>query len=71
MGLKVVNDHWMLLGDFNVCRNSSKMRGGTISLSLGMRRFYGFLSLVSLQDLAFSGPKLIWNNKRFGAECIF
>lgn len=40
-------------------------------MSLGMRIFNGFLSLVSLQDLAFRGPKLTWNNKRSAAKCIF
>ncbi|XP_052180824.1 uncharacterized protein LOC127794010 [Diospyros lotus] len=61
---------FVLSWDFNVCRDCSEMRGGNTSFSLGMRRFNYFLSSTSLQDLAYSGPKLTWTNKRFGEECI-
>ncbi|XP_052177673.1 uncharacterized protein LOC127791740 [Diospyros lotus] len=70
IGVAASSDPWLLIGDFNVCRDCSEMRGGNTSFSLGMRRFNDFLSSASLQDLAYSGPKLTWTNKRFGEECI-
>ncbi|XP_052201561.1 uncharacterized protein LOC127807600 [Diospyros lotus] len=70
IGASSSSDPWLLLGDFNVCRDGSEMKGGNTSFSLGMRRFNDFLSSGSLQDLAYSGPKLTWTNKRFGDECI-
>ncbi|XP_052199142.1 uncharacterized protein LOC127806110 [Diospyros lotus] len=70
IGVSASSDPWLLLGDFNMCRNYSEMRGGNTSFFLGIRRFNDFLSSGSLQDLAYSGPKLTWTNKRFGDECI-
>ncbi|XP_052181660.1 uncharacterized protein LOC127794528 [Diospyros lotus] len=70
IGVSTSANPWLLWGDFNVCRNCSEMRGSNTSFSLGMRRFNDFLSSASLHDLAYSGPKLTWTNKRFGEECI-
>ena len=46
------------------------MKNGNTFSTLGMRKFNDFISSISIQDLVFSGPRLTWNNKRFGENCI-
>ena len=44
---------------------------GNTFFSLGMCIFHLFLSFVPIQDLAFKGPILMWNNKKLEGEYIF
>ena len=58
VGMVISGEPWVLMGDFNACRNVSEMHGGNIRVSLGMHQFNIFLSEFSLHNLVFSSPTL-------------
>ncbi|GJR88455.1 putative RNA-directed DNA polymerase [Tanacetum coccineum] len=59
--LVVKNDHWVLLGDFNVILEPSERSFGYIGITFGMEEFRSCVSKIEVCNLVMFGLQFTWN----------
>ncbi|KAJ0041154.1 hypothetical protein Pint_27652 [Pistacia integerrima] len=60
---KVLNDPWLLMGDFNVTLNISESLGGVSYITTGMKEFKECVDNLEVEDINRAGILYTWNGK--------